>query len=245
MEYKIVVDVYEGPMDVLLNLIEKAEVDIYDIPINLITEQYMNYIYEMEGLNLEIASEFLIMASTLLEIKSKMLLPKEVINDEGNEIEVDPRDELVRRLIEYKMFKEAAEKLRFSEDTELMAYYKPREDLDKYTDFEENFEAMDLNQLVKSLYNIMVKKGHKDISISEINREEYTLEYCIEEIEDKLENAGELKFTDLLSNTCSKEEIITYFLSILELIRLKSIYILQDKMFSDIIISKRMDDMNG
>lgn len=245
MEYKIVVDVFEGPMDVLLNLIEKAEVDIYDIPINLITEQYMNYIYEMEGLNLEVASEFLIMASTLLEIKSKMLLPKETIDNECNEIEVDPRDELVKRLIEYKMFKEAAERLRDSEDTELMVYYKPREDLDIYTDVEEDFEVMDLNKLVKSLYNIMTKRGQRDIDINEINREEYTLEFCIEEIEDKLEHIAEFRFSDLISSTCSREEIITYFLSILELIRLKSIHVVQDEMFSDIIISRRMDDTDG
>lgn len=244
MEYKIVVDVFEGPMDLLLNLIEKAEVDIYDIPINLITQQYMDYIYEMEELNLEVASEFLVMASTLLEIKSKMLLPKEKIIEEGIEIELDPREELVKRLIEYKMFKEAAEKLRDSEDIEILAYYKPREDLSEYVNIEENLEIMDLNLLVKSLYNILTNRGHKNIDISEIHREEYTLEYCIEEIEDKIRNTNKFKFTDLLSITCSREEIITYFLSILELIKLKKIYIKQDEVFSDIIISKRMDEID-
>lgn len=245
MEYKIVVDVFEGPMDLLLNLIEKAEVDIYDIPINLITEQYMDYIYELEGLNLEVASEFLVMASTLLEIKSKMLLPKEKVIEEGVEIELDPREELVRRLIEYKMYKEAADRLRNQEDIELLAYYKPREDLSEYVNIEENFGTMDLNLLVKSLYNIMIDRGNQNLDISEIHREEYTLEFCIEEIEEKLKSTNHIKFTDLLGRTSSREEIITYFLSILELIKLKCIYIKQDELFSDIIISKRMDEINA
>lgn len=245
MDYKIVVDVFEGPMDLLLNLIEKAEVDIYDIPINLITEQYMDYIYEMEELNLEVASEFLVMASTLLEVKSKMLLPKDKIIEEGIEIELDPREELVKRLIEYKMYKEAADRLRDQEDIELLAYYKPREDLSEFVNVEENFEIMDLNLLVKSLYNIIINRGSKNIDISEIHREEYTMEFCIEEIEDKLKSVDHIKFTELLRRTCSREEIITYFLSVLELIRLKSIYIKQDELFSDIIISKRMDEIDA
>lgn len=245
MEYKIVVDVFEGPMDLLLKLIDKAEVDIYDIPINLITEQYMDYIYDMEELNLDIASEFLVMASTLLEIKSKMLLPKEKIIEEGIEVEIDPRDELVKRLIEYKMYKEAAERLRNQEDFELLAYYKPREDLSEFIDIDQSFEIMDLNLLVKSLYNILTNNGRKGIDVNEIHREEYTLEFCIDEIQDRLKLANQIKFTDLLSRTCSKEEVVTYFLSILELIRLKSIYIKQDELFSDIIISKRMDDIDA
>lgn len=245
MEYKIVVDVFEGPMDLLLKLIDKAEVDIYDIPINLITEQYMDYIYDMEELNLDIASEFLVMASTLLEIKSKMLLPKEKIIEEGIEVEIDPRDELVKRLIEYKMYKEAAERLRNQEDFELLAYYKPREDLSEFIDIDQSFEIMDLNLLVKSLYNILTNNGRKGIDVNEIHREEYTLEFCIDEIQDRLKLANQIKFTDLLSRTCSKEEVVTYFLSILELIRLKSIYIIQDELFSDIIISKRMDDIDA
>ncbi|HLS53350.1 MAG TPA: segregation/condensation protein A, partial [Tissierellaceae bacterium] len=129
MDYKIKLDGYEGPLDLLIDLIEKEEVDIYDIPINKITKQYLAYIYDMEELNLEIASEFLIMAATLLQIKSKMLLPKEKKIVEGEEVEIDPREELVKRILAYKQFKLAAEELKELGNLELKAYYKPMEDL--------------------------------------------------------------------------------------------------------------------
>src|SRR5574344_16979 len=116
MDYKIMIDVFEGPMDLLLHLIEKAEIDIYDIPINLIAEQFLDYIRQMEELNLDITSDFLVMAATLLEIKSKMLLPKDKVpEDESFVEEEDPRMELVSRLVEYKKYKDAAEELRLME----------------------------------------------------------------------------------------------------------------------------------
>src|SRR5690625_2831358 len=135
MDYKIKLDGYEGPLDLLIDLIEKEEVDIYDIPINKITKQYFAYIYDMEELNLEIASEFLIMAANLLQIKSKMLLPKEKKIVEGEEVEIDPREELVKRILAYKQFKLAAEELKELGNLELKAYYKPMEDLTEFMDY--------------------------------------------------------------------------------------------------------------
>lgn len=244
MTYKISVDAFEGPLDVLLNLIHKSEIDIYDIPINIVTQQFLDYIDKMEELNLEITSEFLVMAATLLEIKSKMLLPKEKIVEDGIEIEIDPRDDLVQKLLEYKLYKEVAEKLKISELMESKVYYKPREDLSIYDDKLEELGKLDLNQLVKAISKIMARsiRENESINFSEIHREEYTLEACIEEIGFMLTKSKKIRFSELLSLETTKEEIITYFLSLLELIRLKNVYVQQDQNLGDLIIIRRMEE---
>lgn len=242
--YKIIVEAYEGPFDLLLDLINKAEIDIYDIPINTITEQFLEYISELEELNLEVTSEFLVMAATLLEIKSKMLLPQEKIIEDGIEIEIDPREDLVRRLIEYKVYKEAAQALKYSEEIGSKIYYKPQEDLSEYVNPDDLFGKFDLELLVKAINNIMNRKGIEEnlLEIGEIIREEYTLDQCMDDIQSRLLNCNKFKFTDLIDFT-SREEIITYFLSVLELIRLKVVYVYQDNSFSDLIIEKRADEV--
>ncbi len=243
MDYKIVLDAFEGPLDLLLSLISKAKVDIYDIPINIITHQYLEYIYSMEELDLSIASDFLLMAATLLEIKSKMLLPGEVIIVDDEEIEVDPREELVRRLIEYKKYKEAAEELRVSENIELGVYYKPKEDFADY-DYTYDDIEFDLNLLLKSLNNIIKRRGiiRESLDIREIHREEYRLEDCIDEITMSLKLKNKINFEDLLSENSTRNEVVAYFLSILELIRLGRINVTQDKLYHDIIITSRDGD---
>jgi segregation and condensation protein A len=250
MEYKIMLESFEGPLDLLLHLIEKAQIDIYDIPINDITEQYINYIYQMEELNLELASDFLVMAATLLEIKSKMLLPQQKIDQNDNvqlELEeVDPRMELVRRLVEYKKYKNISKELRFYEEIQSKIYYKPKEDLTLYEDKEIDLEGLDLNLLIKSLNNILKKRNRtsKSIDINEMQREEYTLEECIDNIKIQLENQETIKFSSLLDEECSRKEIVVYFLSILELIRMKYIYVNQEENFSDLIINRRVKEVH-
>ena len=244
MVYKIEVAVYEGPFDLLLSLIQKSEIDIYDIPIDQVTHQFLDYISKMDELNLEVTSEFLVMAATLLEIKSKMLLPQEKIEEDGILIEVDPREALVQRLIEYKLYKEAAQELKASETIESGVYYKPREDLSIYSNPIEELGKIDLAQLVKTINNIISRSVIKSniLDIEEIKREEYTLENCIGEIELKLLKQNKFLFTDLLSEKTSKEEIIVYFLSLLELIRLRSVYVYQDSTFSDLMIKIRLKE---
>lgn len=244
MSYKITVDAFEGPMDVLLNLIHKSEIDIYDIPINIVTQQFLDFIDKMEELSLEITSEFLVMASTLLEIKSKMLLPKEKVVEDGIEIEIDPREDLVQKLLEYKLYKEVAEKLKLSELMESKVFYKPREDLSVYDDKLDELGNLDLNQLVKAISKIMARslKENESINFNEIHREEFTLEDCIDEISMKLLKSSKIKFSELLSIETTKEEIITYFLSLLELIRLKDIYVKQDQTLGDLFIIRRMEE---
>lgn len=246
MGYKIILESFEGPLDLLLNLISKTKIDIYDIPIHIITKQYMNYIYDMENLNLEIASDFLIMASTLIEIKSKMLLPKEKVVFEGEEFEIDPRDELVKKILEYKKFKEAAEDLREFEIEKSKTYYKPKEDLSLFEDDTIDFASFNLEILINSLNKILEKKGlnQNEIDIKVINREEYKISDCMSNILFKLEKSKCLNFNEIINETNEKNEIIAYFLSLLELIKNKNILVRQDNAFSDLIIEKFLGEEN-
>lgn len=244
MEYKITLESFEGPLDLLLNLISKTKIDIYDIPIHIITEQYMEYIYDMENLNLDIASEFLVMASTLLEIKSKMLLPKEKIEFDGEEFELDPREELVQRILEYKKFKEAADKLKDFEDEKSKTYYKLQEDLSIYEDKSVDFDSFDLELLVKSLNKLLINRNiiETEINLEEIHREEYTISDCIDNILKKLDKLNKLSFNQLIKPNSKKNEIIAYFLSLLELIRMKEITVKQEEIFSDLIIERSIKE---
>lgn len=244
--YKIMIDAFEGPMDLLLHLIEKTQIDIYDIPINHITEQFIQYIYHMEELNLDIASDFLVMAATLIEIKSKMLLPNEKVATELQlEMEeLDPRAELVRRLVEYKKYKNVSEELRLFESIQSRVYYKPKEDLFDYDDEEIKLEGLDIEILLKSISKIIKKRSKLDrvLDISEIQREEYTLEQCIKDIQNILDTDSVLKFSNLIDENSTRKEIIVCFLSILELIRMKYIIVKQEEDFSDLIIIKRIEE---
>ncbi len=240
MKYNIILESFEGPLDLLLNLISKTKIDIYDIPIHIITKQYMEYIYNMEKMNLEIPSDFLIMASTLIEIKSKMLLPKEKVIFEGEEFELDPRDELVKRILEYKKYKEAAEDLREFEKEKSKTYYKPKEDLTIFENESIDFNNFNLDLLISSVNRILDKKGlPKELNdIKQIKREEYKGSDCIDKILKELERKKRIYFNDLIDCYSEKNEIISYFLSLLELIRNKDILVIQESAFSDLIIEK-------
>ena len=243
--YKIMIDAFEGPMDLLLHLIDKAQIDIYDIPINHITEQFIQYIYHMEELNLDIASDFLVMAATLVEIKSKMLLPYEK-QDSSLQLEMeelDPRAELVRRLVEYKKYKAVSEELRLFEDVQSKVYYKPKEDLFEYDENEIELEGLDVNILLKSISKIIKKRSKSDrvLTINEIQRDEYTLEQCIKDIQKLLKIDSRFKFSNLINENSTRKEIIVCFLSVLELIRMKEIRVEQEEDFSDLIIIKRIE----
>jgi len=243
MEYKIVVDAFEGPLDVLLNLIEKSKIDIYDIPINIITEQYLDYIGEIEDFDLDVTSEFIVMAATLMEIKSKMLLPIEQILDD--EEEEDPRDELVRRLIEYKLFKEMAIRFKETEEIESMAYYKPREEFPDEVDKFKELGQLDLFKLVKTLNNIIKRNESSNVkkedTSDEILIEKYSIKDCTSNIKYILKKSKKILFSELFEKNSSKEEIITYFLALLELSRLKEIVVKQNDIFDDLIIISRLE----
>lgn len=238
MNYEVILESFEGPLDLLYNLIEKEKVDIYDIPIHKITDQYIDHINSMKELDLEITSEFLIMATTLIEIKSRMLLPK--IKKEQDDLEEeDPRDELVRRLLEYKKYKQVSLELKDRESIYKKIYYKAREEIEYYDD-ELDLEGIDLDSLMnvyqRILENCVDLDG--DVDFEEIKRDDITIEESIENIIKILRNNQKMKFENLFNKNTTISIIVTTFLAILELIKQKHIIIEQDHNFSDIFVRR-------
>lgn len=241
MSYKVSVEVFEGPMDLLLSLIDKNELDIYDIPIHTVTEQFLLQLRKWEEMNLDVASDFIIMAATLLEIKSRMLLPKETALVDGEEIQIDPREELVKRLMEYRLYKEIAGNLKSSEDVYNKVYYKPQEDVSDFRDPFDELGAVNLMDMVTTLQNILERHRYNNPQgeFFEIRREEVSLEECSRDIEEMITLRGKLRFSDLIDQQSSRSRIIAYFLSLLEMMRTRLINVKQDGKFSDLIIEKK------
>ncbi len=235
MGYKIRLDVFEGPLDLLLYLIKKDELNIYDIPITRITEQYLEYLNMIELLDLEVAGEFLLMAATLMHIKSFMLLPPD---PEGLETEeLDPRAELVRRLLEYKAFKEAADRLRDFE--------AKRSGLFTRTDVIPEIEAGDSPFVDVTLFELMAafSKVLKDLPQGDfhgVDKDEFTVSEKVTEIVQRLVRETVIRFSALFKAARNKNEIITTFLALLELIRQREVNIVQASLFEDIEISRNV-----
>ena len=239
--------VFEGPLDLLLHLIEKNKVNIYDIPIAEITDQYMEYIHQMQQEDLNIMSEFMVMAATLISIKCRMLLPKEV-NEEGEE--EDPREELVRQLLEYKMYKYMSYELRdrmaaaaknvYKAPTvpkEVLAYREP-------VDPEELLKGITLAKLNDIFQSVTRRQEDKVDPIrskfGKIEKEEISLPDKMEEVEDYARSHRYFGFRDLLSRQSSKVQVIVTFLSILELMKMGKIRISQKETFGEIYIESCM-----
>ena len=216
-----------GRLDLLLYLIKKNDLDICDIPIANITEQYMEYIEMMKLLDLELVGEFLVMAATLMQIKSRMLLPPDPVEEQEEE---DPRDELVKRLQEYKIFKEIAEDLK-EKEFERQKHYPRRIDEELMKELNEDakevyFEA-NLFDLINAFTSALRKI--KDKPVYEVRKEEFTVEQKIHDILHSLLQRTEVLLTDFFSGIDSRDEIIVTFMAVLELIRLKEVVILQKK----------------
>ena len=245
MAYEVRLDTFEGPLDLLLHLIDKAEVDIYDIPLTLITEQYMKYIYVMQEFQIEIASEFLLMAATLLEIKSKMLLPRkeEIVFQPALDMdleEYDPRAELVERLLEYKKYKKIAELFRDKETMQSQLYTRPPEDLTAYMKVEETNPVADfsLYDLVEAFTKALSKEQQETKSMAKIHRDEVSIKEKIQEIEELLVFKEFIRFTELFSGSYGKSEVVTSFMAILEMIRKQRVTCSQSTLFDEIVISR-------
>lgn len=240
MEYNIVLKTYEGPMDLLLDLIKENEIDIYDIPIFKITEEFLAYIESMKKLNLTLTSDFILMASTLLEIKSKMLLPKKEDLDEEGEVEEDPRQDLVESLLEYKKYKEASEILKIQEEYEAKSFYKLKTEI--FSMSEGDFlKDSNVDKLSLAFYNIL--KRYKDKEVVGIEREYFKVEDAARKIKFALKKNKQIKFSELLVDIVYKVDVITYFLGMLELIKNERIYANQSDNFADILIKER--EYNG
>ena len=210
--YTVKVDIFEGPLDLLLHLIKEHQLDIYDIPIALVTEQYLEYIRIMKALDLTIAGEFLVMAATLMYIKSRMLLPVPV-EDEEEEGE-DPRAELVQRLVEYKRFKEAALHLSHQALLGRDVFIRPAQEIEAEAG---EIEA-DLFHLIDALRELL--KQQKMDDFHEVTLERITLREKIRELYERLQGVGEaVPFSELFAPLASRVELIITFLALLELIR--------------------------
>lgn len=233
---------FEGPFDLLFHLIEKNQVNIYDIPINEITDQYMEYLFAMKELDLEIASEFLVMAATLLHIKSKMLLPEK---KEKAEEEIDPREELVLKLIEYKKFKDFSKELKKREEIWDKVYYK----LPEIIEFAQEEEIIELSAAeLRSSYIELLEKNRKKMNntvakmTTIIQHEKVSLKSKMREVLVFLFKRTFFRFSELFSlKSKSRIEVVTGFMAILELSKLKRVSLEQHSQFSEIIIHSNND----
>jgi segregation and condensation protein A len=224
--YEIKLDnVFEGPMDLLVHLIKKHEVDIYDIPIALITDQFLAYLEWMKSLNIEVASDFLVMAATLAHIKSRMLLPKQP-GDIAEDDEYDPRMEIAGQLLEYLQMKSAAEQLteRSILDNDVFTRHPDKKLF--LIDPEEEVVKTDLFDLISTFHKLLDKISDKDGI--RITAERISVKDRMTEIINLLEDKGTLTFIELLSENPERIDIIVTFLAILEIVKLKLIRIIQD-----------------
>ncbi|MFT8321491.1 MAG: segregation/condensation protein A [Bacillus sp. (in: firmicutes)] len=244
MQYNVKIDSFEGPLDLLLHLINKLEIDIYDINVAEITEQYLEYIHAMTELQLDIASEFLVMAATLLAIKSKMLLPKheEELFDEDllMEPEEDSRDDLIEKLVEYRKFKEAAGDLKAMEQERGLIYTKPPSDL---SDFAVEAEEASKKELDVTLYDMLaafqklIKRKKLQAPLStKITRQEIPIESRMGEILQIVRNRkGKISFEELFP-IHDKTHIVVTFLAILELMKRQQVFVEQEQNFANIFV---------
>ena len=236
-DYKVSLEVFEGPLDLLLYLIKKDEVDIYDIPIGLITDQYMEYLKLMKVLDLNIAGDFIVMSATLMLIKSRMLLPVEERKDQEEEDEEDPRWDLVRQLVEYKKFKDAADHL---EDMELhMENVFARE-----SEHVELGAAPDVDLKDASIFDLISAMNEalgrvQEESLQEIFAEEYTVGQKVSFIVENLKAVKRMCVSDMFGGMHSRQEIVCTFLAVLELIKLNKIACVQENPFSPIMVEPR------
>ena len=242
MDMTFKLQVFEGPLDLLLYLIEKNKVNIYDIPIVEITAQYMEYVDQMKKDNLDTLSEFLVMAATLLDIKSKMLLPKKE--------EEDPRAELVQQLLEYKMYKCMANELKDRQMDAGKVWYKKKDIPDEVLAYEEpvNLEELvgdirlsDLNRIFQSIMKRQEEKIDKVRSkFGKIEKEEVSLEEKMDFLTDYAASHKHFSFRGMLTASSSKVEVIVTFLAILELMKTGKLTIVQEHIFDDIQIESRI-----
>jgi len=232
-ELKIKLEVFEGPLDLLLYLIKKDEVDIYDIPIELITSQYMEYLGLMQMLDLDIAGDFLVMAATLMMIKSRMLLPPEE-RPELEPEEEDPRWDLVRKLVEYKKFKDAAGALHEMETLQGNSFLRGADEVAMPQSPEVDLDEVTIFDLI-SVFNEALKRIEPKV-IGEITAEHITVADKIEMLLSKIKAEKSISFFNLFDHMTSRHEIICTFLALLELVRLHQLVAKQDKTFGEIMI---------
>lgn len=237
MDYKIMIDEFEGPMDLLLHLIKKDNIDIIDISIEKITKQYLDYIGQMENLNLDIASEYLIMAAELLEIKSSKLLPKKDDEEEEEDLEAN----FINRLIEYKQYKEVTEQFKQLEETRKEIYTKIPDSLNQYKeDSKIDLGDTTIDDLVNAFSKFLNRKEMEKPLNTKITAKEYNIDERSYEIKKILKKNKRMNFRELF-DVYRRDYVVITFLSILSMAKKQEIDIKQDNNFKDIYISLKED----
>jgi len=237
--YYVKIDGFTGPLDLLLHLIKQYEIDIYDIPVAQITEQYLEYIDTMQKLDLDIASEYLVMAATLLAIKSEMLLPNQEMDDE-DEYEEDPREELVARLIEYRKYKNAAEQLQEIEGEDKESFTRSPEMIKEFKDLKPPVEknAASIYDMLSAMQDVFNRKKWNRPMSTTVEKTEIPIEHRMEEVLEVLDVSEKGIPFDQLFPYHSKSHIIVTFMAMLELMRQKLIYCEQEKTFDQLILHR-------
>jgi len=238
MTYKVQLEGFSGPMDLLLYLIRQNEVDIYDIPIAQITAQFVSYIELMEALDIEYAAEFLVLAATLMDIKARMLVPQEApVGEDIDEELLDPRDQLVRELLEYKKFHDAALYLggRFEERMQQFESGAETPDLD-----EKPLEEIAVWDLFSAFASILKQIGAGGV---EIVSTEVPVESYVTTVLERLSEARRIPFTALFEGLTDRPAVVGIFLAILELVRLRRIFAFQEREFGEIMLETRTEDV--
>ncbi len=252
MDISFKINTFEGPLDLLLHLIDKNKVDIYDIPISMITDQYLEYLSQMDKYDAEITSEFLVMAATLLDIKAKMLLPKEV-DEEGNE--EDPRAELVEKLLEYKMYKFMSYELK---DKELIASKSMYKSATIPSEVKEYEAPIDLDEFIgdltllrlKTIFDDVIKRSNEKINeqalrYGKIQRESISIPDKIKQIREYINEHESFSFRDYIEAELTRINVIVSFLAILELMKTGEIMAEQDGNENDIILTRHRGENFG
>lgn len=242
MSYKVKLNIFEGPFDLLVYLIENAQMNIYDINVAEIVTQYLEYIDEMERHEIAVATEFMVLAASLIEIKSKMLLPR--VSVEGDVVELeDPRTELVEKLLEYKRFKAAAGMLADAEEWSLRIYEKPQEDISMYTEQPDEYLQMDIAQFVNA-FNLFLyrKKKVEDVRrhYTRLERQRISIEQKISYIKSffKRGNRTSVTFDELIEDNRDKYNKVATFTSLLEMAKSRAVGLKQKANFDKIVITK-------
>lgn len=228
---------FEGPLDLLLHLIKKSKMEIFDIEISEITKEYLNYIKEMTDMNLDIASEYLVMAAELIEMKSRKLLPNKKDEEEKEEDE-NPEEELKRRLIEYKKYKESTEVFRNLEENRANYYTKAPESLKQYSSEKlENDGSVGIFDLLDAFQKLLERQEYNKPKNTKITRKELSVKERVAKIRDILKVHKKVNFIELFDNF-SKPYVVVTFLSVLEMAKNREINIKQDNNFSDIYLER-------
>lgn len=230
-EIKLQLGAFAGPLDLLLFLIRQEQANIFDVPIAKITDEYLRYIRLLKSLDISLAADFLVMAATLIEIKSKMLLPREISEDAGEEIE-DPRQELINRLLEHQKYKNASQMLYERGTVEQAVFRRGKIESDE-NNFETSATAFDL----LTVFQKILERRKEEFQMK-IEREEMSLAEMLKQIKDKIYRAVELNLTEIFKSLHSRQEFVLAFIAVLELVRTDVIKLVQDKTFGDVILRK-------